>query len=70
MYFIFLSLSFQVVLDNTALNRIAADRLKLQNPDFTQINQMVRNIAKSRNRIKMNAVIKNITRYQWPLFAH
>merc|ERR1719324_530131 len=30
-----------VVLDNTALNRIAADRLKLTNPTFTQINSLV-----------------------------
>lgn len=30
-----------VVLDNTALNRIAADRLKLANPTFTQINSLV-----------------------------
>lgn len=30
-----------VVLDNTALNRIAADRLKLQNPTFAQINSLV-----------------------------
>lgn len=30
-----------VVLDNTALNRIAADRLKLQNPTFSQINSLV-----------------------------
>ncbi|XP_071957293.1 tubulin gamma-1 chain isoform X2 [Antedon mediterranea] len=33
-----------VVLDNTALNRIATDRLHLANPDFTQINQMVSTI--------------------------
>jgi tubulin gamma len=30
-----------VVLDNTALNRIAVDRLKLQNPTFTQTNSLV-----------------------------
>lgn len=30
-----------VVLDNTALNRIAMDRLKLQNPTFAQINSLV-----------------------------
>merc|ERR1719379_265398 len=30
-----------VVLDNTALNRIAVDRLKLQNPTFTQTNALV-----------------------------
>lgn len=30
-----------VVLDNTALNRIAADRLKLNNPTFAQINSLV-----------------------------
>ncbi|CAG9862236.1 unnamed protein product [Phyllotreta striolata] len=33
-----------VVLDNTALNRIAADRLKIQNPTFTQINSLVSTI--------------------------
>lgn len=32
----------QVVLDNTALNRIATDRLHIQNPSFSQINQLVR----------------------------
>mmetsp|Transcript_54489 Transcript_54489/g.116402 ORF Transcript_54489/g.116402 Transcript_54489/m.116402 type:complete len:465 (-) Transcript_54489:84-1478(-) len=30
-----------VVLDNTALNRIATDRLKLNNPTFAQINSLV-----------------------------
>merc|ERR1712124_157694 len=30
-----------VVLDNTALNRIAMDRLKLTNPTFAQINSLV-----------------------------
>ncbi|XP_029782909.1 tubulin gamma-1 chain [Suricata suricatta] len=30
-----------VVLDNTALNRIATDRLHIQNPSFSQINQLV-----------------------------
>ncbi|XP_077979335.1 tubulin gamma-1 chain [Glandiceps talaboti] len=33
-----------VVIDNTALNRIASDRLHTQNPDFSQINQMVSTI--------------------------
>lgn len=32
---------YQVVLDNTALNRIATDRLHIQNPSFSQINQLV-----------------------------
>lgn len=36
-----LSLFVQVVLDNTALNRIATDRLHIQNPSFSQINQLV-----------------------------
>lgn len=31
----------QVVLDNTALNLIATDRLHIQNPSFSQINQLV-----------------------------
>ena len=30
-----------VVLDNTALNRIAVDRLKLQNPTVNQLNALV-----------------------------
>lgn len=30
-----------VVLDNTALNRIAVDRLKITNPNFTQVNSLV-----------------------------
>ena len=33
-----------VVLDNTALNRIASDRLHIQNPSFTQINKLVSTI--------------------------
>ncbi len=32
----------QVVLDNTALHRIAADRLHIDTPTFAQINQLVR----------------------------
>lgn len=32
----------QVVLDNTALNRIAVDRLNLENPTFAQVNSLVR----------------------------
>lgn len=38
---IFFVLHCQVVLDNTALNRIATDRLHIQNPSFSQINQLV-----------------------------
>ena len=34
-------ISLKVVLDNTALNRIAADRLHIQNPTFSQVNQLV-----------------------------
>ena len=30
-----------VVLDNTALNRIAVDRLKINNPSFSQVNSLV-----------------------------
>ena len=30
-----------VVLDNTALNRIATERLHIQNPSFTQVNSLV-----------------------------
>uniref|UniRef100_A0A1B6MUZ4 Tubulin gamma chain n=2 Tax=Graphocephala atropunctata TaxID=36148 RepID=A0A1B6MUZ4_9HEMI len=33
-----------VVLDNTALNRIATDRLRIQTPTFTQINSLVSTI--------------------------
>ena len=32
----------QVVLDNTALNRIAVDRLHIENPTFEQVNSLVR----------------------------
>ena len=35
-------LVLQVVLDNTALHRIAAERLHMENPTFAQINQLVR----------------------------
>jgi tubulin gamma len=31
----------QVVLDNTALNRIAAERLRIPKPTLSQINQLV-----------------------------
>ena len=37
-----MKLYMQVVLDNTALNRIAAERLKIEKPTFSQINQLVR----------------------------
>ena len=30
-----------VVLDNTALNRIAAERLRISKPTFAQVNQLV-----------------------------
>lgn len=33
-----------MVLDNTALNRIATERLHIQNPSFTQINNLVSTI--------------------------
>lgn len=33
-----------VVLDNTALNHIATDRLRITNPTFTQINSLVSTI--------------------------
>ncbi|XP_067869809.1 tubulin gamma-1 chain isoform X3 [Heterodontus francisci] len=36
-----------VVLDNTALNRIATDRLHIQNPSFSQINQLVPSVRKT-----------------------
>ncbi|CAK0889941.1 unnamed protein product [Prorocentrum cordatum] len=36
-----------VVLDNTALNRIAMDRLKLQTPTFAQINSLVSTVMAS-----------------------
>lgn len=35
----------QVVLDNTALNLIATDRLHIQNPSFSQINQLVSRLS-------------------------
>ena len=31
----------QVVLDNTALNRIASERMHLDTPTFQQVNQLV-----------------------------
>lgn len=40
----------QVVLDNTALNRIATDRLHIQNPSFSQINQLVRRTSFRRSQ--------------------
>nr|XP_040124698.1 tubulin gamma-1 chain isoform X2 [Ictidomys tridecemlineatus] len=36
-----------VVLDNTALNLIATDRLHIQNPSFSQINQLVASVRKT-----------------------
>ena len=57
MYFIFVAISTffflaiklnvrfpKVVLDNTALNRIAAERLRIDSPTFAQINQLVSTI--------------------------
>lgn len=41
---------YQVVLDNTALNRIATDRLHIQNPSFSQINQLVSERPRSRSQ--------------------
>uniref|UniRef100_A0A2K5EM06 Tubulin/FtsZ GTPase domain-containing protein n=1 Tax=Aotus nancymaae TaxID=37293 RepID=A0A2K5EM06_AOTNA len=38
-----------VVLDNTALNWIATDRLHIQNPSFSQINQLVSTIMSARS---------------------
>lgn len=38
---LFIVIALKVVLDNTALNRIAADRLHIQNPTFSQVNQLV-----------------------------
>ncbi|XP_065896643.1 tubulin gamma-1 chain isoform X2 [Dysidea avara] len=36
-----------VVLDNTALNRIAAERLRIPNPTFSQVNQLPKNVMVS-----------------------
>ena len=33
-----------IVLDNTALNRIAVERLKIENPSFAQVNRLVSTI--------------------------
>lgn len=41
-------LLFKVVLDNTALNRIAADRLHIDTPTFAQVNQLVSHTASQR----------------------
>lgn len=46
-FFFFFFPLLQVVLDNTALNRIATDRLHIQNPSFSQINQLVRRVLPS-----------------------
>ena len=43
------NLMLQVVLDNTALNRIAAERLHIDAPSFEQINQLVSKQNSSRN---------------------
>jgi len=49
-----------VVLDNTALNRIAADRLKLQNPTFPQINSLVSTVmASSTTTLRYPSYINN-----------
>lgn len=48
----------QVVLDNTALNRIATDRLHIQNPSFSQINQLV---GEPRARSRLTAVVQRET---------
>jgi hypothetical protein len=38
---VYVVINHQVVLDNTALHRIAADRLHMENPTFAQINHLV-----------------------------
>lgn len=52
---------YQVVLDNTALNRIATDRLHIQNPSFSQINQLVserhRNLLQLLSRLVSQQVL-------------
>ncbi|RXM36138.1 Tubulin gamma-2 chain [Acipenser ruthenus] len=52
-----------VVLDNTELNRIAADRLHIQNPSFSQINQLVASIRKTTVLDVMRRLLqlKNVT---------
>lgn len=51
-------LSPQVVLDNTALNRIATDRLHIQNPSFSQINQLVS--PRSRTPLDWNPLLAGV----------
>lgn len=41
------------VLDNTALNRIAADRLHIPNPTFSQVNQLVSTLIRLKRKKKM-----------------
>lgn len=41
MYSVLFTSCLQVVLDNTALHKIASERLHLENPTFQQVNQLV-----------------------------
>ncbi|MGH0125253.1 UNVERIFIED_CONTAM: hypothetical protein FKN15_051687 [Acipenser sinensis] len=52
-----------VVLDNTEFNRIATDRLHIQNPSFSQINQLVASIRKTTVLDVMRRLLqlKNVT---------
>lgn len=57
----------QVVLDNTALHRIAADRLHIDTPSFAQINQLVSviTIDKRTNSQRSNHARKNAEMLTW-----
>merc|ERR1712167_501306 len=56
-----------VVLDNTALNRIAMDRLKLTNPTFAQINSLVSTVmAASTTTLRYPGYMNNRPRRRLP----
>uniref|UniRef100_A0A1B0D0D1 Tubulin gamma chain n=1 Tax=Phlebotomus papatasi TaxID=29031 RepID=A0A1B0D0D1_PHLPP len=55
-----------VVLDNTALNRIATDRLHLENPTFAQINTLVSTIMSQIGNIQKTTVLDVMRRLLQP----
>lgn len=61
-----------VVLDNTALNRIAAERLHIEAPSFEQINQLVRKTVMSHQsqfRAVLHLFMRNILQ-PWAAFLY
>jgi hypothetical protein len=76
-------IALQVVLDNGALSRIAADRLHVQEPSFAQTNQLVRSpcllncpraplhkisVATVTLGLKLKAFVKN--KHKFPQNSH